>query len=110
MGVFAIENRALRALDAEDQRMLRDVMGEVMRDIDAASREDNRRAAEVMTNAGVQVVTVNDTDIGTLRSTIETIYPELRRRPDVDAAMLDELLAVLAEYRRAHPRVPTHSN
>jgi hypothetical protein len=37
------------------------------------------------------------------RSTIESIHPQLRARPDIDAAMFDRMLAVLAEYRRAHP-------
>ena len=110
MGVFAIEARAMQALGAEDQRVVRDVMGDVMLGIDRTSREDNRRAAEVLTNAGVHPVAVNDADIDNLRRTIETIYPELRQRSDIDVAMLDELLAVLAEYRAAHPDAPTHSD
>jgi TRAP-type C4-dicarboxylate transport system substrate-binding protein len=110
MGVFAIDARAMQALGAEDQRVVQEVMGEVMLGIDRASREDNRRAAEVMTSAGVQPVTVNDTDIEDLRSTIGTIYPTLRQRPDIDVAMLDELLAALAEYRAAHPGPSTHSD
>ena len=105
MGVFALDARVFGSLSGEDQQVLREVMGEVMRDIDRASREDNRRAAEVMTNTGVMPVAVTNTDIESLRSTIEMIHPTLRRRSDVDVAMFDEILAVLAEYRaqRAAP-------
>jgi TRAP-type C4-dicarboxylate transport system substrate-binding protein len=106
MGVLAIEARGFNDLNADDQRALREVMGEVMRGIDAASREDNRRAAEVMTNTGVQPVAVTDTDVEGLRDTIETIYPQLRLRSDVDVEMFDELLALLAEYRAAHKTRP----
>jgi TRAP-type C4-dicarboxylate transport system substrate-binding protein len=102
MGVFAIDARVFGSLSAEDQQILREVMGEVMRDIDRASRDDNRRAAEVMTSTGVAPITVTNTDIEGLRSTIEAIYPTLRGRADVDAVMFDELLAVLAEYRTQH--------
>ena len=102
MGIFAIDARVVGSLSAEDQQALREIMGEVMRDIDRASREDNLRAAEVMTSTGVARITVTDTDVESLRSTIETIYPTLRSRADVDVMMFDELLAVIAEYRAAH--------
>ena len=101
MGVLAVDARAYGALAPDDQRVLREVMGEVMLGIDRASREDNRRAAEVMTSAGVEPVAVTNTNVAALRRTIETIYPGLRRRPDVDVALLDEILALLAEYRTA---------
>jgi TRAP-type C4-dicarboxylate transport system substrate-binding protein len=92
-------------LSSADQQVVREVMGGVMRDIDRASREDNRRAAEVMTSTGVEPVAVTDTDIEGLRTTIEAIYPTLRGRADVDVMMFDELLDVLAEYR-AQQRSP----
>jgi TRAP-type C4-dicarboxylate transport system substrate-binding protein len=105
MGVFALDARAFGALSSADQQVVREVMGGVMRDIDRASREDNRRAAEVMTSTGVEPVAVTDTDIEGLRTTIEAIYPTLRGRADVDVMMFDELLDVLAEYR-AQQRSP----
>ena len=109
MGVFAIDARVFGSLSSEDQQVLREVMGAVMRDIDRTSREDNRRAAEVLTKTGVVPITVTDTDVEGLRSTIETIYPTLRGRSDVDVEMFDELLAVLAEYRAAH-RAPAQTS
>jgi TRAP-type C4-dicarboxylate transport system substrate-binding protein len=99
MGVFALDARVFASLSGEDQQVVREVMGGVMRDIDRASREDNRRAAEVMTSAGVTPIAVTNTDIESLRSTIEAIYPTLRGRADVDVVMFDELLGVIAEFR-----------
>ena len=110
MGIFAIDARVFRALGADDQRVLREVMGEIMLGIDRAAREDNRRAAEVMTRAGVQLVEPTNTDIEALRRTIEELYPALRRRADVDRAVFDELLAALAEYRARHRGTATHSD
>jgi hypothetical protein len=48
-------------------------------------------------------VTVNDADVDGWRRTIESIHPQLRQRPDIDAGMFDRMLAVLAEYRRTQP-------
>jgi TRAP-type C4-dicarboxylate transport system substrate-binding protein len=103
MGVFAIEKGAYSALSADDQRVVREVMGRYIQQLDREAREDNRKAAEVLARSGLQTVTVNDADVAGWRKTIESIHPQLRARPDIDAALFDRLLAVLAEYRRTHP-------
>jgi hypothetical protein len=46
---------------------------------------------------------VNSADVDVWRRTIEGIYAQLRDRPDIDKPLLDELLAILADYRRSHP-------
>jgi TRAP-type C4-dicarboxylate transport system substrate-binding protein len=102
MGVFAIEKEAYSALSAEDQRVVREVMGRYIEQLDREAREDNRKAAEVLERSGLQTVTVNEADVAGWRKTIESIHPQLRARPDIDAALFDRLLAVLAEYRRTH--------
>ena len=103
MGVFAIEKGSFSALSADDQRVVREVMGRYCHELDREAREDNRKAAEVLARSGLQTVTVNDADVEGWRKTIESIHPQLRARPDIDAALFDRLLALLAEYRRAHP-------
>jgi TRAP-type C4-dicarboxylate transport system substrate-binding protein len=99
MGIFALDARVFDRLAAEDQAVVREVMGEVMGKIDTTSRDDNRRAADVMTSAGVEPVPVNPADVEDWRAALESIYPQLRGRPDMDAALLDEMLALLVEYR-----------
>jgi len=103
MGVFAIEKGAYSALSADDQRVVREVMSRYCHELDREARDDNRKAAEVLSRSGLQTVTVNDADVEGWRKTIESIHPQLRARPDIDAALFDRLLALLAEYRRAHP-------
>ena len=99
----AATTQAYSALSAEDQRVVREVMGRYIQELDHEAREDNRKAAEVLANSGLQTVTVNEADVEGWRKTIESIHPQLRERPDIDAAMFDRMLAVLAEYRRTHP-------
>jgi TRAP-type C4-dicarboxylate transport system substrate-binding protein len=103
MGVFAIEKNSFNALMPDDQKIVREVMGRHLGLLDRESREDNRKATEVLTKAGIQTVTVNASDVEGWRRTIEGLYPKLRERPDIDVPLLDQLLAVLTDYRRAHP-------
>jgi TRAP-type C4-dicarboxylate transport system substrate-binding protein len=103
MGVFAIEKGAYSALSAEDQGVVREVMGRYVHQLDHEARDDNRKATEALTQAGLTTVTVNSADVEGWRKTIESIHPQLRARPDIDGALFDRLLAMLAEYRRAHP-------
>jgi len=103
MGVFAIEKGAYSALSAEDQHVVREVMGRYVQQLDHEARDDNRKATEVLARAGLTTVTVDNADVESWRKTIESIHPQLRARPDIDSAMFDRLLAMLAEYRRAHP-------
>jgi TRAP-type C4-dicarboxylate transport system substrate-binding protein len=102
MGVFAIEKGVYAGLSAEDQRVVREVMGRYILGLDHEARDDNRKATEVLARSGLETVTVNHSDLEGWRKSIESIHPQLRARPDIDAALFDRLLAVLAEYRRAH--------
>jgi TRAP-type C4-dicarboxylate transport system substrate-binding protein len=104
MGVFAVDARVFNRLTAADQTVVRDVMRGVMVDIDRSARDDDREAREVMTRNGVQPVAVNATDVMSWRQTIESLYPDIRRRPDIDGALFDEMLGLLEEYR-ANPNV-----
>ncbi len=81
---------------------MREVMGETMHALDRAAREDNVKAMDVLRKSGIQTVAVKAADVETWRSTVEGIYPELRKRPDINAAFLDDLLAALATYRKSH--------
>jgi TRAP-type C4-dicarboxylate transport system substrate-binding protein len=107
MGVFAIEKNSFNALLPADQQIVREVMARHLGQLDRESREDNRKATEVMAKGGIQSVAVNASDVEGWRRTVEGLYPKLRQRPDIDVPLLDQLLAVLADYRRAHPD-PAH--
>ncbi|HEX7081868.1 MAG TPA: TRAP transporter substrate-binding protein DctP [Gammaproteobacteria bacterium] len=101
MGVVAFDRRAYSRLDAADQRIFAEVVGDTVRRLDEAAREDNRRAREVLESSGVEIVRVEQAGLDDIRATIQSLYPELESRADVDAALLDRLLGLLAEYRRS---------
>ncbi len=103
MGVFAIEKNAFSQLSAEDQAVVREVMSKYMSDLDREARTDNEKARETLLRSGLQTVAVDAANVDSWRRAIESLYPRLRSRPDIDAKTFDELLGVLAEYRRTHP-------
>ena len=103
MGIFAIEKTAFNAIMPADQQIVREVMGRYLGQLDREARDDNRKAAEVLAKAGLQSVGVNSNDVEGWRRTVESLYPKLRERPDVDVALMDQLLTVLTDYRREHP-------
>jgi TRAP-type C4-dicarboxylate transport system substrate-binding protein len=103
MGIFAIEKGAFAALSADDQAVVREVMTKYIKGLDDAARADNERANDTLLKSGVQSVAVEAANVDTWRTEIAALFPRLRERPDMDAALFDEMLGILADYRRAHP-------
>ena len=99
LGIFAIDNRVFDGLSRADQELLRSVMTEVTKSLDTQTRADNREAEAVLRESGIEFVPVLSEQIPGWRNTIESLYPELRQRRDIDAGLLDKLLALLEEYR-----------
>src|SRR5690606_12738748 len=102
MGIFAIARDAFDDLSPADQAIVREVMSKTMGELDAAARTDNERALAVLERSGIKSVEVDSAAVEGWRHTIEGTYPKVRARPDIDDALFDELLALLAEYRAAH--------
>lgn len=104
-GIVAIDARVFDRIADSDQRIVRDVMSEVMATLDTAARDDNAEALEAMFDVGIESVPVDPANLGEWRAAIEAIFPELKARTGyLDAEFFDRLLAALAEYRSAAGR------
>lgn len=99
MGLLAIDQRAFQRLDEEHRAIMTEVLTRTVRALDEAARNDNREAREVLLRAGIQTVDVNAADVEALRAEIEALYPQLRARPDIDAALFDRLIGLLESFR-----------
>jgi TRAP-type C4-dicarboxylate transport system substrate-binding protein len=102
-GVPAIEKEAFGHLSTDDQKVVREVMSKTLSGLDHEARMENEHAYETLLKAGLKPVEVGAGDLDAWRHTIEGMYPQLRSRPDINAELFDELQAILAEYRKAHP-------
>lgn len=100
MGLVAIEARAYARLSSEDQATTRQIMTEVVNRLDDAARQDNEQALRAMRETGIEVVPVDRLQVDAWRSAVESIYPALRSRPDIDAEFMDRMLVALEDYRQ----------
>jgi TRAP-type transport system periplasmic protein len=100
MGLVAIDARAFERLSTEDQATTRRIMTEVVKQLDEAARRDNQDALRAMQETGIQVVQVDRSQIDGWRDAVESIYPDLRRRADIDPEFMDRMLVALEEFRQ----------
>ena len=104
IGVVAVDQKAFSKLSAPDQKIVRQVVAEAGRRLDAENREGEENAREALQNQGVEFVTADSGteverwyDIGdqsTQRLLAGDIYSE---------ALIQEILDLLAEYRAGQP-------
>jgi len=99
IGIFAIERRAFYRLSQEDQAVVRDVMTNTVNSLDRDAREDEREARAVLEKTGMNFVPVNSSSVMGWRHTIDSIYPQLQQRSDIDASILEQVLGHLRDYR-----------
>ena len=99
IGIFAIDVQVFNRLSEEDQAVVREILTNTVQTLDKAARQDEEEARAVLGRTGIQFVSVDPGAVMGWRRTIDGIYPKLRQRRDIDAAVLDELLSHLRTYR-----------
>jgi TRAP-type C4-dicarboxylate transport system substrate-binding protein len=98
-GVLAVDRKAFIKLLPHDQRMFREVMGHVFRELDALNRKDNVKALEALRNQGVEF-------IKPLADAMEEWYADARAVPErlinsgkLSQGMVTTLENLLRDYR-----------
>ena len=99
LGIFAVDARVFSRLSEADQAVVREIMGATMLEIDQAARRDNAEAEAVIARSGVQPVTVAGGDVEGWRDTIESLYPQIRERREIDPVVFDEIVESLTDFR-----------
>ncbi|MBW2313840.1 MAG: TRAP transporter substrate-binding protein DctP [Deltaproteobacteria bacterium] len=105
-GAFVIDRSVFRGLEAEDQNVIREEMRAAARRLDAANRDGEQSARQALRAQGVEFVTAPDSEeIDRWHDIARQALVELRRKGIYSKALIDELQAHLAEYRRT-PSAP----
>ena len=99
MGVLGIDKRAFARLDEADQAVVREVMTATYERLDAINRSDNVEAYDALLANGLEVIESNPDDVPYWRSVAAETNGRIWREKAVDAALYDELLELLEEYR-----------
>jgi TRAP-type transport system periplasmic protein len=100
VALMVIDKRAFSRLGAADQAVVREVMGEAFRDIDAQNRRENIAAKEALRNYGIQFVTPPADEIKGWRQVAETARQDLIASGSVSKDMATRLEQHLNDYRR----------
>jgi TRAP-type C4-dicarboxylate transport system substrate-binding protein len=102
IGVFALDARAFGRIGAEDQALLRRVAGEAVARLDREGRAGESEAREALRAQGVTFVDpASAEELARWRSISDRAVAELRQGGVYSEALIDRLLALLADYRSA---------
>jgi TRAP-type transport system periplasmic protein len=103
LGATLISKRTWDGLTPEVQAAMRTAAAEAGRQFQARGRSESDSAVAAMRRRGLTVEPLPPAAEAEWRTLSERLYPQIRGRM-VPADMFDEVLRILAEYRRSHPR------
>ncbi len=98
-GFMAIDKKTFDKISAEDQQIVRDVMGAMYRNFDQVNIEDNRAAFDSLVRSGIEEV---EFDAGEFEKTRELLLASNLKLGNAGAFTLDlyeEMLRYIEQYR-----------
>ncbi len=102
-GVLAIESRAFNRIKPADQKIVREVMGQVFAQLNKQNRIDNASARQALINQGLKFVSLNKADFKQLKTKVAEARHELGKKGMYTQEMYHRLVSHLAKYRGSHP-------
>ena len=100
-GALIIDQNHFSKLTAEDQALVREVMGRAYRKLDEESIADDREALQALLDAGLKLVPTASGEALRWREKVAESNRALAASGVVNRAMLEEMLQLLADYRAA---------
>ncbi len=98
-GALVIDKRHFSKLSEADQAVVREVLEGIVLKIDAASVADNTDALQALRESGLQMVEPAQAEVGAWREKVAASNRALAADGVVDAALMDEMLGHIADYR-----------
>ena len=103
-GALIIDAKPFGRLSAEDQAVVREVMEQIYRKIDAASINDNSEALAALQQQGLELVKPEQSEIPKWREIVAESNRQLAAKGVISQARQDEMMGHLANYRANHPQ------
>ncbi len=98
-GILAIDGQAFNKISPDDQRVFREIMGRVFRDLDRINRQDNIKALETLKNHGVKFIEIAPNDLALWYADASSVPMKLIKNGKLSQDMVDTLEGLLKEYR-----------
>ena len=99
MGFMAVDEKALKKIDAADQDIVRDVMSRMYSHFDKANLEDNEEALQALLNSGIESVVPDKSDFDNIRKILLESNRELAEKGEYSVGLYDEMIQYVEEYR-----------
>ncbi|MBW2054949.1 MAG: TRAP transporter substrate-binding protein DctP, partial [Deltaproteobacteria bacterium] len=103
-GVLAVDRTAFAKISTHDQRIFRETMGRIFRELDSLNREDNVKALEALRNQGVEFIKPLDEAMEKWYHDPEAVPRQLIRTGKLSQDMVNTLERLLKNYRSKHLR------
>lgn len=101
-GFMAVDKRAFGKLSADDQAIVREVMGRTYANFNKMNLVDNRGARDALLNTGIESVQVTREEFEKVRAALMNLNADLADQGLVDKALFDAMLGYISEYRSSH--------
>jgi len=90
--MLVIDKKAFDKLSSDDAAMVRKVMAQTFRDIDAENRKDNNAAREALKNQGIEFITLSSETLKSWRDIGNKAVKMLEKKGAYSKASYDELI------------------
>lgn len=101
-GMLAIDSKAFGRIKADDQEIVRAVMGNIFRKLDAVNRADNESARTALMNEGIEFIQPDTAAQDNWESIARQGHEKMVRRARFTPALVNQMLGYIEEYRARH--------
>jgi TRAP-type C4-dicarboxylate transport system substrate-binding protein len=98
-GLLVVQDRQFDRLDPADQAVVGEVMGNVVREVNAQNRKDHERAVEVLMQQGLSWSEPTPAEVSRWRGLAREASAQIIGNEVISPALYESLLEELAEYR-----------
>ncbi len=102
-GVLAIDRRAFNRIKPADQKIVREIMGQVFAKLNKQNRIDNESAKQALIMQGLKFIPMDKAEFIRLKAKVAETRLELGKKGMYTQSMYSSLIGHLAKYRGNHP-------
>lgn len=102
-GALVIDQKVFKKVSEQDQKIVKSVMGSIIKELDKKNRQDNLQAKEAMINQGIQYIKPSEESAHELRETIVIANKNLEKDGNLSADKVDKMNKLLKEFRQLNP-------
>jgi TRAP-type C4-dicarboxylate transport system substrate-binding protein len=93
------DSKAFKRIKPDDQKIVREVMGRIFKDLDEVNRVDNESAKAALQSQGIEFVHLNAAERDNWESIAKQGREKMISQAKYTPALVEEMLGYIQEYR-----------